>query len=180
MPKGKARFLSRIILPVVLLAGGIAVTILTSIKAHEYYYSAVPFGQFVTEPRITFTAERTGRYEISYKDELGELIFDVVEMKTGAAVPVSEFGLLTEIVHTAGYKGHAFYIERPGSYQLSVWPWPQEAKLELGFSNHQAIAYWSLGGLALGSLLTGFSILLLIAMLHRSLVSRPFLSEPPE
>ena len=73
MPQAKAPIPSRVVLPFVLLAGGIAVIIWMTLKAHEYYYPNVRFGHSVTNPRATFTAERTGRYEILYDDELGDL-----------------------------------------------------------------------------------------------------------
>ena len=73
-------------------------------------------------PKSTFTAERSGRYEISHKDDLGALTFDVVSAKTGTSIPVAEFGVLARIAHTSGWRGYAFHIETPGVYQLSVQP----------------------------------------------------------
>jgi hypothetical protein len=97
---------------------------------------------------------------------LGDLTFNVVERETGATVPVEEFSLLTRAFHTAGRRGYAIQIERPGNYRLSTQPWPEGVVLFLGFCDTQSIARWSLAGIVLGGLPAMLAALLFIAMLR--------------
>ena len=110
MPEGKQPSpLPGVILLVLLVIGSVVGIWMATTKAHEYYYPGVP-GVVVGAAKSTFTAERSGRYEISHKDDLGALTFDVVSEKTGAAIPVAEFGVVARIAHTSGWRGYAFHV----------------------------------------------------------------------
>ncbi|MBM79415.1 MAG: hypothetical protein CMJ78_02320 [Planctomycetaceae bacterium] len=160
------RFPSRFVLPLALIGGGVAVVIWTTMKAHQYYYPNDGFGQTIKEPVVLFTAQRTGRYEIHYDHELGDLTFNITDKQTAATVPVKEFDIVTKLFHTAGRGGHGFHVETPGDYQLSTNPWPRGAEVFLDYQNTQAVARWTLGGIVLGGLPAAFAILLFIAMLR--------------
>ena len=162
MAQGKPSRLSWGLLAALLLAGGIAISICMTIKAHSYYDSNDEFYSPFSESHATFTVERTGRYEIDYDEDLGDLTFDVVESETGTPVQVQEFNLLTALAHTGGRRGHEFYIERPGNYELQVRPWPRGAEVIVSSLDTRAIALWSVGGIVLGGLPIGIGFLLLL------------------
>jgi hypothetical protein len=140
----------------------VAITIWTSIKAHEYYYPDDDFGQMVKEPTTIFIAKKNGRYEISYEEKVGNLRFNVVNVETGASVPVQELDFPATLAENVERRGHWFIVERPGTYRLSTDPWPGGTELYLDFKNTQAIALWFLGGIIIGAPFIGFGFLFLI------------------
>ena len=147
-----------------LVAGGIAIGIWMGIRGHDYYYPG-RLGFDLHERQSSFSAEDVGRYELDYKQELGPLTFDVTS-PTGERITVKEFGILTRLFHTVGRQGHAFHIDHPGTYQVSVQPWPTGAEVRLSYTNTQAIARWCFGGMVLPGLSCGLAALALLRMVR--------------
>src|SRR4030095_2894188 len=136
---------SKLILLVLLLIGFVVGMWMSTIKAHEYYYPDV-HGVIVGAPKSTFTAARPGRYEISHKDNLGTVKFEVVSETSATPIPVAEFGVVASIAYMSGWRGYSFHIETPGVYQLSVEPWRDGQEVYLKYRNSDAIGGWALGG----------------------------------
>jgi hypothetical protein len=150
MPGGKGPSRLLTVLCLLLSAAGLAAGVWVATSAHEFFHPNA-LHTVVHGPKDRFLASRPGRYELSYKEELGDLTFQVVSEKTGASVPVEEFDFLTHIGHTRGYRGFAFQIDTPGHYQVSVQPWQQGYEVELGYVNTWALSRRVLAGLVLGA-----------------------------
>jgi hypothetical protein len=150
MSEGKCSSGLPAVLLLVALAGGVVIGLwMTTYKAHEYYHADDPGRLYlpIREQDSTFKVERAGRYELSYRDDLGDLTFDVVSIDRGTPIPLERFGIVTQMAHTRGWRGHAFWIDSPGIYRLSIRPWANGAEVHLSDTNTQAIARWSFGGM---------------------------------
>jgi len=147
-----------------LAAGGIAIGIWMGIKGHDYYYPG-RLGFDLREEQSSFEARDVGRYELDYKQELGDLTFEVVS-ETGEQVAVREFAVLTRLFHTMGRQGHAFRVDKAGTYRVSVRPWSTGAKVHLSYQDTQAIARWSFGGMLLLGLSGGLAALALLSIVR--------------
>jgi hypothetical protein len=150
-----------------LLIAGIAIAILSSLKAHEFYYPEDQFGQIVKKSSELFSAGRTGRYEIDHESRVGDLTFRVVDIGTGEQIPVHEFGFLASMAHTQERRGHWFDIDKPGAYELTIAPFPTGTEVLLDFRNTGAIAGWTIGGIVAASLPIGLALLYFLAVIFR-------------
>jgi len=166
MPEAKRSSRVPAVLLLVALAGGVVFGFWMTVKAHEYYYPG-RLHLVIREPDSTFKVEQTGRHELSYRDDLGDLKFDVVSIEKGTPIPVERFGVLTQTFHTTGWRGQAFRIDSPGVYRLSARPLPNGAEVHLSYSDTEAIARWALGGILLGGVCVALMILLVIGTLKR-------------
>jgi len=166
MPEAKRSSRILALLLLVVLAGGIGFGFWMTDKAHEYYYPG-RLHLLIQEQDSTFEAEQAGRHELSYRDELGDLKFDVVSVAKGTRIPIEPFGVFTQLAHTSGWRGHAFQIDSPGLYRLSARPWPNGAEVHLSYTDTEAIARWSLGGILLAGTCLGLMILPVIRLLKR-------------
>ena len=161
-----------------LVVSGIAIGIWMGIRGHDYYYPGrLAFD--LHERQSSFKAEDVGRYELDYKQELGRLAFDVIS-PTGERITVEEFGILTRLYHTMGRQGHAFHTDHPGTYQVSVQPWPTGAKVHLSYTNTQAVARWCFGGKMLSGLSCGLAALILLRMVRSKKKARSESTETPD
>ena len=167
MPEAKRSSRVPAVLLLVALAGVVVFGFWMTVKAHEYYYPG-RLHLVIREQDSTFKVEQTGRHELSYRDDLGDLNFDVVSVEKGTPIPVKRFGVLTQTVHTTGWRGHAFRIDSSGVYRLSARPWPNGAEVQVSYTDTEAIARWALGGILLGGVCVALMILLVIGMLKRS------------
>lgn len=158
--------LSGIILLLLSVIGIIVGTWMMTFKAHKYYYPGVP-GVVIRTSQSTFTAARSGRYEISHSADLGSLTFEVVSEETGVPIPVAEFGLLSHTVHTLGWHGYALHIATPGVYRLAVQPWHNGHEVHLKYMNTDAVGGWALGGLLLAGLCGAYAVMWLIVLIGR-------------
>jgi hypothetical protein len=162
---------SRLLLALLLvpLAAGIAFGVWMSVKAHEYYYPGELHLGFGGAQALdaTFKVEKPGRYELSCRDDLGDLKFAVVSIDNGTPIPLERFGVLTQIFHTSGRRGYSFQIDSPGVYQLSSGPLPTGAAVSLGYTDTEAIARWSLGGMLVAAVCLGLTLLLVVKMIVR-------------
>jgi hypothetical protein len=104
---------------------------------------------------------------LSYREDLGDLTFDVVSLDKGTPIPVDRFGVLAQAFHTAGWRGHAFRIDSPGVYRLSARPWPDGAEVHLSYTDTGAIARWALGGILLASVCIVLMIVVISVMYKR-------------
>jgi hypothetical protein len=167
MSQGKRSSRLPAVLLLVALAGGVVCGLwMATVKAHDYYYPG-RLHLLIREPVSTFRVEQAGRHELSYRDELGDLKFDVVSVDQGRTIPVDRFSVLSQAFHTAGRCGHAVRIDSPGVYRLSTRPWPNGAEVELAYTNTEAIARWALGGILLAGGCIALMILLAIGLLAR-------------
>src|SRR5262245_32462690 len=82
MPEAKRSSRVATVLLLVALAGGVVFGFWMTVKAHEYYYPG-RLHLVIREPDSTFKVEQTGRHELSYRDDLGDLKFDVVSVEKG-------------------------------------------------------------------------------------------------
>ena len=150
MSEGKCVSRLPAVLLLVTLAGGVIIGLwMTTYKAHEYYHADDRDRLYlpIREQDSTFKVEQAGRYELSYQEGLADLTFDVISIDKGTPIPIERFGIVTQLAHTRGWRGHAFWIDSPGIYRLSVRPWPTGAEVHLSDTNTQAIARWSIGGM---------------------------------
>jgi hypothetical protein len=167
MPEAKRSSRVATVLLLVVPAGGVLFGFWMTVKAHEYYYPG-RLHLVIREQDSTFKVEQTGRHELSYRDDLGDLKFDVVSVEKSTRIPVERFGVLAQTVHTTGWRGHAFRVDLSGVYRLSARPWPKGAEVHLSFTNTETIARWALGGILLGGVCVALMMLLVIGMLKRS------------
>jgi len=155
---------SRLLLALLLapLAGGVVFGFWMTVKAHEYYYPGELHLRFAGGQALdaTFKVEKPGRYELSCRDDLGDLKFDVVSIDKGTPIPLERFGVLTQVAHTTGRRGHSFQIDSPGVYRLTSGPLPAGAAVSLGYTDTEAIARWSLGGMLVAAVCIALMILL--------------------
>jgi|GEM_PF-6414373 hypothetical protein len=170
------------LLVVLLLAIAVVAVLWTSQRAHRYYYPDIASEVFAgTDFPLDRDFQRTGRYEISCDAALDDVVFKVIEKKTGAAVEVHEFNFLTRLWHTNAYRGYGFSIEQPGRYELSSSSLPAGTEVHFGFVDTPAIARWTWIGMLLGSSLAGLAFLMLYRLMVVSLPSQPSqdLTPPP-
>lgn len=169
------------LLVVLLLAIAFVAVLWTSQRAHRYYYPGIPSEVYTgTDFPLDREFERTGRYEISCDAALGDVIFKVVEEKTGTAVEVHKFNFWTRLCHTSAYRGYGFFIEQPGRYELSSSLLPAETEVHFGFVDTPAIARWTYIGILLGSSLVGLAFLLLYRLMMTSLPAQDLTPPPVE
>src|SRR5260370_24638531 len=174
----EARRASRVppLLLLAALAGGVGLWM--TVKAHEYYYPG-RLHLLIREQDSTFKVEQAGRHELSYRDDFGDLEFDVVSVEKGTTIPVERFGFLTQKFHTSGWRGHAVRIDSPGVYRLSARPWPNGGEVHISYTNTEAIARWALGGILLISACIAFMVLLVMGMFKRPREARGRPTEVP-
>lgn len=168
------------IIAFVLIATGLALSAWTSLRANRYYYPEERFGRKIQQSKTTLKINRAGRYEIDYDDDLGDLTFTVTNSLSTADVPVSRFGLLTELFHTSGKTGAWFEVPRPNEYLLTVEPWPAGAELFVDFRNTRAIANWHLLGIVVGGLMVGFGLLLFFVASYRKALAAKLQTDEAE
>ena len=169
------------LLMVLLLAIAVVAVLWTSQRAHRYYYPGIPSEVYTgTDFPLDREFERTGRYEISCDAALDDVIFKVVEEKTGTAVEVQEFNFCTRLCHTSAYRGYGFSIEQPGLYELSSSSLPAETEVHFGFVDTPAIARWTYIGILLGSSLVGLAFLLFYRLMIASLPAQDLPPPPVE
>jgi hypothetical protein len=171
MSSDQQSFRELIVISLLLIGVGLALSIWTSMKANRYYYPEEIFGRKIQQSRTTLKIKRAGRHEIDYDDDLGDLTFTVTNSLSTADVPVSQFGLLTELFHTSGQTGAWFDVAAPGEYSLTVDPWPEGAELFVDYRNTRAIANWHLLGMVGGGLMIGFGGLLFFVASYRKAVA---------
>ena len=73
MPEAKRSSRVATVLLLAALAGGVVFGFWMTVKAHEYYYPG-RLHLVIREQDSTFKVEQTGRHELSYRDDLGDLI----------------------------------------------------------------------------------------------------------
>ena len=169
------------LLMVLLLAIAVVAVLWTSQRAHRYYYPGIPSEVYTgTDFPLDREFERTGRYEISCDAALDDVIFKVVEEKTGTAVEVYEFNFWTRLCHTSAYRGYGFSIEQPGLYELSSSSLPAETEVHFGFVDTPAIARWTYIGILLGSSLVGLAFLLFYRLMIAGLPAQDLPPPPVE
>lgn len=116
--------------------------------------------QFDVESRQSTFELQPGRYELTHKQELGPLKFEVVS-PSGEQVDVTEFGWFTQLFHTQDWAGHAFVAEAPGEYRLSIRGVPEgasNAHVNVSTTDTAAIARWAGGGMLLSALSCGLAM----------------------
>jgi hypothetical protein len=154
------------IIAVIVAVVGIAVGIGMTIKSHDFY-DAGRFRFDLEQPQSSFELQ-PGRYELTYKQELGRLTFEIVG-PDGDRIAVDEFDWVTQLFHTQGWRGHVFVASRPGKYQLTVKPWPAglpESRMNVSAAHTEAIARWSGGGILLSGLSCGLAMMIVLPLVR--------------
>jgi hypothetical protein len=166
MAQTQSRNQKRGIIAVFVAVAGIAVGVGMGIKAHEFY-NTMGLHFDLEGPQSSFEIQ-PGRYELTYKQELGRLTFEIVS-PTGQPVEVKDFDWVTQLFHTQGWRGHAFVIDQPGAIQVTVKPWPSGAtgsRVNLSSTDTEAIARWSGGEMLLSGLSCAVAMMIFLPVLQ--------------